>query len=110
MKLTEQHAETLPHPYPEEKTFENPIYQVMKDRIYTLRFSGVECDQIYRLGGFQLSIDLKQFVFAFVSFTMFCDWLAEVPLSQPMRIKTKTNRHLISRVFPRLAPVRGFEL
>ena len=28
MKLTEHHADTLPHPYPEEKTFENPIYQV----------------------------------------------------------------------------------
>ena len=30
MKLTEHHADTLPHPYPEEKTFENPIYQVSK--------------------------------------------------------------------------------
>lgn len=28
MKLKEHHADTLPHPYPEEKTFENPIYQV----------------------------------------------------------------------------------
>lgn len=28
MKLTEHHADTMPHPYPEEKTFENPIYQV----------------------------------------------------------------------------------
>ena len=32
MKLTEKHADTLPHPYPEEKTFENPIYQVSKKR------------------------------------------------------------------------------
>lgn len=28
MKLTEHHADTMLHPYPEEKTFENPIYQV----------------------------------------------------------------------------------
>lgn len=28
MKLTEHHADTLPQPYPVEKTFENPIYQV----------------------------------------------------------------------------------
>ena len=34
MKLTDQHAERLPHPYPEEKTFENPLYQVMKGRTY----------------------------------------------------------------------------
>lgn len=37
MKLTEKHADTLPHPYPEEKTFENPIYQVSKKRgVYNL--------------------------------------------------------------------------
>lgn len=28
MKLTPNHADTLPSPYPEERTFENPIYQV----------------------------------------------------------------------------------
>lgn len=28
MKLTEHHADTLPQPYHEQKTFENPIYQV----------------------------------------------------------------------------------
>jgi hypothetical protein len=28
MKLTVNHADTLPDPYPEERTFENPIYQV----------------------------------------------------------------------------------
>lgn len=28
MKLKEDHADTLPHSYPQEKTFENPIYQV----------------------------------------------------------------------------------
>ena len=34
-----------------------------------------------------------------------CDWLKNLaPLSQPIRNKTKTNRVLLARVFPRLAP------
>ena len=34
------------------------------------------------------------------------DWLTKLaPLSQPMRSKTKTDRALLARVFPRLAPV-----
>ena len=34
-----------------------------------------------------------------------CDWLKNLaPLSQPIRSKTKTNRVLPARVFPRLAP------
>ena len=33
-----------------------------------------------------------------------CDWLKNfAPLSQPIRSKTKTNRDLLARVFPRLA-------
>lgn len=28
MKLTDKHSESLPHPYPEHRAFENPIYQV----------------------------------------------------------------------------------
>ena len=34
-----------------------------------------------------------------------CDWLKNLaPLSRPIRSKTKTNRDLLARVFPRLAP------
>ena len=34
---------------------------------------------------------------------MVCDWLKHLtPLSQPIRSKTKTNRDLLARVFPRL--------
>ena len=34
-----------------------------------------------------------------------CDWLNFLaPLSQPIRSKTKTNRYLLARVSPRLAP------
>ena len=40
-----------------------------------------------------------------------CDWLKYLaPLSQPIRNKTQTNRDLLPRVFPRLAPalcIRG---
>ena len=28
MKLTDKHSESLPDPYPQHRTFENPIYQV----------------------------------------------------------------------------------
>ena len=36
-------------------------------------------------------------------FTAFCDWFRKlVPPSQPIRCKTKTNRDLVTRVFPRL--------
>ena len=39
-------------------------------------------------------------------FTTFCDWSKKLPpLTQPIRCKTKTNRDLVTRVFPRLAPV-----
>ena len=38
--------------------------------------------------------------------TTLCDWLPNfVPVSQPMRSKTKTNRASLARVFARLAPV-----
>ena len=34
-----------------------------------------------------------------------CDWLKNLaPLSQPVRSKTKTNRDLLARVFPRMVP------
>ena len=46
------------------------------------------------------------FAFALVCSTTLCDWLAKLaPFSRPMRSKTKTNRDLFARVFPRLAPV-----
>ena len=42
-----------------------------------------------------------------VCFTTLCDWLAKLaPLSQPMTNKTKTNRDLLARVFPRLVLVK----
>ena len=35
---------------------------------------------------------------------MFADWLKKLaPLSQPIRLKTKTNRDLLAHVFPRLS-------
>ena len=39
-------------------------------------------------------------------FAMHGDWSRKLaPLSQPIRCKTKTNRDLVTRVFPRLRPV-----
>jgi len=39
-------------------------------------------------------------------FTSLSDWLKKLaPLSQPIRRKTKTNRDLLARVFPHLAPI-----
>ena len=40
-------------------------------------------------------------------FATFCDWFQKLspPGSQPIRCKTKTNRDLVARVFPRLVPV-----
>ena len=36
----------------------------------------------------------------------FCDWFEKLAtLSQPIGSKTKTNRDLVARVFPPLAPV-----
>ena len=38
--------------------------------------------------------------------TTLCDWLIKLTLlSQAIRCKTKTNRALLGRIFPRLAPV-----
>ena len=38
-------------------------------------------------------------------FTSLCDWSRKLaPSSQPIRCKTKTNRDLVTRVFPRLTP------
>jgi len=38
--------------------------------------------------------------------TRLSDWLKKLaPLSQPIRRKTKTNRDLLARVLPRLAPI-----
>ena len=63
-----------------------------------------------------VSIDTNRVVFNLVSkvisrllwfcITALCDWLTKLaPLSQPMRIQTRTNRAFAARVFPRLAPV-----
>ena len=42
--------------------------------------------------------------------TTLCDWFVKLaPLSQPTRSKTKTNRKLLARVFPRLAPVTSLK-
>ena len=39
-------------------------------------------------------------------FTTLSDWFENLaPISRPIRSKTKTNRDLLARVFPRLAPV-----
>ena len=39
-------------------------------------------------------------------FTTLCDWSRKhAPPSQPIRCKSKTNRDLVTRVFPRLRPV-----
>ena len=39
--------------------------------------------------------------------TTLCDWLIRLtPLSQPIRCKTKTNRALLARVLPHLAPIK----
>ena len=39
-------------------------------------------------------------------FTPLCYWLKKLaPPAQPIRCKSKTNRDLVTRVFPRLAPV-----
>ena len=42
---------------------------------------------------------------ALICIATLCDWLKNLaPLSRPIRSKTKTNRDLPVRVFPRLAP------
>ena len=39
-------------------------------------------------------------------FTVLCEWSRKLaPPSKPIRYKTKTNRDLVTRVFPRLRPV-----
>ena len=39
-------------------------------------------------------------------FTLLCEWSRKLaPPSKPIRYKTKTNRDLVTRVFPRLRPV-----
>ena len=47
----------------------------------------------------------SEFAFALVCFTVLYDWWANfAPFCQPMRCQTNTNRDLLARVFPRLAP------
>ena len=55
--------------------------------------------------GFQLSGESNSRFLRFC-ITSLCDWLTKLePLFQPMGSQTKTNRHLLALVFPRLAPV-----
>ena len=54
---------------------------------------------------FQLSVKSNLGLHWFC-FTMLCDWSRKLAQSsQPIRRRTKTNRNLITRVFPRLRPV-----
>ena len=54
---------------------------------------------------FELSVESNLGLHWFC-FTMLCDWSRKLaPLSQPIRCKTKTNRELVTRVFPRFRPV-----
>ena len=48
----------------------------------------------------------KLFVNLWHCFALLCDWLKNLaPFSQPTR--NKTNRDLLARIFPRLAPAAG---
>ena len=47
--------------------------------------------------------------FIWFCITTLVDWFKKLaPLSQPIRSKTKTNRDLLSRVFPRFVPATLF--
>ena len=57
------------------------------------------------MSNFQLSVESNPGLHWFC-FTRLCDWSRKLaPSSQPIRRKTKTNRDLVTRVFPRLRPV-----
>ena len=46
-----------------------------------------------------------------IAIAMLSDWLKSLaPVFQPMRSKTKTNRSLYARFFPRFEQVTGIEL
>ena len=54
---------------------------------------------------FQLSVESNPGLHWFC-FTLLCEWSRKLaPPSKPIRYKTKTNRDLVTRVFPRLRPV-----
>ena len=54
---------------------------------------------------FQLSVESNPGLRWFF-FTVLCEWSRKLaPPSKPIRYKTKTNRDLVTRVFPRLRPV-----
>lgn len=62
MKLKEHHADTLPHPYIEEKTFENPIYQPSDEVISVERR-----DDIDSLNALRIQIDRELLDLSFLS-------------------------------------------
>lgn len=62
MKLTDDHAETLSHPYPEGRTFENPIYQPCEKVI------AIDCsDDVDALEALRLQIDQELLDISFLS-------------------------------------------
>ncbi|XP_015780393.1 PREDICTED: uncharacterized protein LOC107358288 [Acropora digitifera] len=62
MKLTDKHSESLPDPYPQHRTFENPIYQPCEKVI------GVGCnDDIDALEALRLHIDQELLDISFLS-------------------------------------------
>ena len=57
---------------------------------------------LLRYSNFQFSVESNPGLHWFC-FTVLCEWSRKLaPPSKPIRYKTKTNRDLVTRVFPRL--------
>ena len=83
--------------------------KLMKPVYVTLRSKRISYNRLYRwhtVRAVFIWVSKVIRVLLWFCFTSLCDWLKNfAPLSPPIRSKTQTNRDLLARVFPRLAPV-----
>ena len=80
---------------------------VFADKATTLILLGIKINlvKITSQSNFQLSVERNPGLH-WSCFTVLCEWFRKLaPPSKPIRYKTKTNRDLVTRVFPRLRPV-----
>ena len=63
MKLTDKHSESLPDPYPQHRTFENPIYQVGNTTILNkmIRHENIKWFS-WKSSGLTLSTEVREVV------------------------------------------------
>ncbi len=88
------------------KTVQENIAHNSSERIISRHRSKKQRNQNMKghLSGFHLSVESKLRLLCFCITTL-SDWLKNLaPLSQPIRIKTKTNRDSLAHVFPRFVP------